>query len=86
MRQATSRSNLSPSGRSMLVSGRETARHFRVSWFGRNGRFPVPAMPVFRVGGPFGSRIAEGGRPRRREASCVLGMPSGLGVKVPCAT
>ena len=33
-----------------------------------------------------GSRIAEGNRQRRREASCVLGMSSILGVQVPCAT
>jgi hypothetical protein len=65
----TSRTGHSPSGRSAPVSERETVCFGQVSWFGWDGRFPVPAMRAFRVGGPSGSGSAEGDRPGRREAS-----------------
>lgn len=41
----------------------------QVSWFGWDGCFPVPAITMSSAGGPAGSRIAEGDRQRRREAS-----------------
>ena len=69
MRHRSLRTDGSPSGRSMLVSGRDPARHCQVSWFGWNRRFPVPAMHAFSADGPCGSRIAEGNRRSRRSAS-----------------
>jgi hypothetical protein len=69
VRHRSLRTDGSPSGRSMLVSGRDPARHCQVSWFGWNRRFPVPAMHAFSADGPCGSRIAEGNRRSRRSAS-----------------
>jgi hypothetical protein len=69
VRHQSSRTYGSPSGRSMLVSGRDCVRHLQVSWFGCNRRFPVPAMHACGAGRPFGSRIAEGNRHSRRAAS-----------------
>jgi hypothetical protein len=69
VRHQSSRTDGSPSGRSMLVSGRDPVCHRQVSRFGWNRRFPVPAMHASGAGGPFGSRIAEGNRPSRRAAS-----------------
>ena len=54
-----------------------------------SGPFPGADLPRERVprGGAVRDGVAEGEvTAARREASCVLGMPSGLGVKVPCAT
>ena len=53
-----------------------------------SGPFPgadLPCEPPPR-GGAVKGGLADGeATASRREASCVLGMPSGLGVKVPCA-
>ena len=61
--------HLSAFRRLLFLNEREAARPARVSWFGWNGCFPVPAMTAFRAGGPSGSRIAAGNRLGWREAS-----------------
>jgi hypothetical protein len=66
-----------------------------VPWFDRNATVPSsrPAEQTSRraqgrsMACPgLDPGMAAGHRRRRRAASCVLGMSSSLGVKVPCAT
>jgi hypothetical protein len=56
---------------------------------GLSGPFPGADLPRGRA--PRGGAVKDGlalgeATASRREASCVLGMSSSLGVKVPCAT
>ena len=52
---------------------------------GLSGPFPGADLAFERAPSAGAVKDGEATAPRR-EASCVLGMPSGLGVKVPCAT
>jgi hypothetical protein len=61
-------SRLSPAG-PLSAGGRRSLRQSRVSWFGWNGRFLVPAMHSNSLDATAGSRIAEGNRRSRRAAS-----------------
>jgi len=54
--------------------------------FDRVGHPPVPTCGAASHRAQRRSRMAWRPPRQRREASCVLGMSSSLGVKVPCAT
>jgi len=54
-------------------------------------RAPFPGADLAFAWVPSAGEVKDGlalgeATAARREASCVLGMPSSLGVKVPCAT
>ena len=75
-----------PLVRALSAGGGVSVGHFLV---GLSGPFPGADLPRVCAtrGGAVRDGLAEGEvTASRREASCVLGMSSSLGVKAPCAT